>query len=121
MPHKILIIEDNALNRALLLAVLKPEGHELLVAETGLRGLEVAQREQPHLILMDAMLPGLNGYEAARRLKENPATCHIPIIAITANAAPTERERALDAGCDGYIAKPIDTHALPNQVRLFLH
>jgi two-component system, cell cycle response regulator DivK len=120
MPHKILIVEDNALNRALLLAVLKPEGHELLTAENGLHGVEVAQREQPQLILMDVMLPGLNGYDATRRLKANPATRHIPIIAITANAAPAERDRALDAGCDGYIAKPIDTRALPNQVRLFL-
>jgi two-component system, cell cycle response regulator DivK len=121
MPHKILIVEDNALNRALLLAVLKPEGHEVLVAENGLRGVEVAQREQPQLILMDVMLPGLNGYEATRRLKANPATQHIPIIAMGASAQPAERDRALDAGCDGYLAKPIDTRALPNQIWLFLH
>ena len=121
MPYKILIVEDNALNRALLLAVLKPEGHELLVAENGLRGIEIAQREQPQLILMDVMLPGLNGYEATRRLKANPATRHIPIIAMGANATPAERDRALDAGCDGYLTKPIDARALPNQIRLFLH
>ena len=121
MPHKILIVEDNALNRALLLAVLKPEGYELLVAENGLHGIEMAQREQPHSILMDVMLPGISGYDATRRLKANPATRHIPIIAITANAAPAERDRALDAGCDGYLSKPIDTRALPKQVRLFLH
>ena len=120
MPHKILIVEDNALNRALLLAVLKPEGYDLLLAENGLHGVEVAQRERPQLILMDVMLPGLNGYEATRRLKANPATCHIPIIALTANAAPAERDRALDAGCDGYLSSPIDTRALPKQVRLFL-
>ncbi len=119
--NRILIVEDNALNRALLLAVLKPEGFEVLTAEDGLLGVEVAQRECPDLILMDVMLPGLNGYEATRRLKAQRATQHIPIIAITSNAAPTERERALDAGCDGYIAKPIDTRALPHQVRLFLH
>lgn len=119
--NRILIVEDNALNRALLLAVLKPEGFELLTAEDGLLGVEVAQRERPDLILMDVMLPGLNGYEATRRLKANGSTQHIPIIAITSNAAPAERERALDAGCDGYIAKPIDTRALPHQVRLFLH
>jgi two-component system cell cycle response regulator DivK len=120
MPHKILIIENNAPNRTLLLAVLKPEGHELLVAENGLRGIEVAQIEQPQLILMDVTLPGLNGYEAARRLKANPATHHIPIIAMAADALPAERDRALDAGCDGYLAQPIDTHALPHQIRLFL-
>ena len=121
MPHKILIVEDNALNRALLLAVLKPEGHELLVVDNGLRGVEVAQLEQPELILMDVMLPGINGYEATRRLKANPATQHIPIIVMGANAQLDERDRALDAGCDGYLAKPIDTRALPNQLRLFLH
>jgi two-component system, cell cycle response regulator DivK len=118
---RILIVEDNALNRALLLAVLKPEGFEVLIAEDGLLGVEVALRERPDLILMDVMLPGLDGYEAARRLKAHQATRHIPIIAITANTAPAERERALDAGCDGYLAQPIDTCALPHQVRLFLH
>jgi two-component system cell cycle response regulator DivK len=121
MPHKILIVEANALDRALLLAVLKAEGHELLIAENGLHGIELAQREQPHLILMDVMLLGKSGYDAMRRLKANPATRHIPIIAMAANAAPAERDRVLDAGCDGYLAKPIDTRALPNQVRLFLH
>jgi two-component system cell cycle response regulator DivK len=118
---KILIVEDDLLNRALLLAVLEPERFEILTADNGLLGVEVAQREQPDLILMAAMLPGLNGYEAARRLKDHQATRHIPIIAITTNATLVERERALDAGCDGYIAKPIDPQALPRQVRLFLH
>jgi len=118
---KILIVEDDLLNRALLQAVLKPEGFEILTAEDGWAGVEVAQREQPDVILMAVMLPDLNGYEAIRRLKDQRATRHIPIIAITTNATTAERERALEAGCDGYIAKPIDTQALPRQVRLFLH
>ena len=118
---RILIVEDNAPNRALLLAVLKPEGFEILTAENGLLGVEVAQRERPDLILMDVMLPGLSGYEATRRIKAHGATRHIPIIAITANAGPAERDRALDAGCDGFIAKPIDTRSLARQMRLFLH
>ncbi len=118
---KILIVEESAASRALLLAVLKPEGFEILTAENGLLGVEVAERERPDLILMDVMLPGLNGYEATRRLKDHRATHHIPIIVITDNATPAKREQALDAGCDGYIAKPIDTHTLPYQVRLFLH
>jgi two-component system cell cycle response regulator DivK len=92
-----------------------------LIAENGRHGVELAQREQPHLILMDVLLPEINGYDAMRRLKANPATRHIPIIAMAANAAPAERDRALDAGCDGYLAKPIDTRALPNQIQLFLH
>lgn len=119
--NRILIVEDNALNRALLLAVLKPDGFEVLTAENGLLGIEMAERERPDLILMDVMLPGLDGYEATRRLKTHRTTQHIPIIAITANATPAERERALDAGCDGYITKPIDTRVLVRQVRLFLH
>jgi two-component system, cell cycle response regulator DivK len=121
MPHKILIVGDNTLNRALLLAILKPEGHDLLTAEGGLHGIELAQREQPHLILMNVLLPGINGYDATRRLKANLATRHIPIIAMAVSAAPAERDRALDAGCDGYLAKPVDTRALPHQIRLFLH
>jgi len=118
---KILIVEDNEMNRALLIAILKPEGHELLTAENGQIGVELATRELPDLILMDVMLPIMNGYDATRRIKANPATRHIPIVAITANAVPTERDRALDAGCDGYITKPVDTRALPNQLRMFLH
>jgi two-component system cell cycle response regulator DivK len=103
-----------------LLAILKSEGYELLIAENGQRGLELALCEKPDLILMDVMLPILSGYDATRRLKTDPTTRHIPIIAITSNAAPTERDRALDAGCDGYIAKPVDARTLPQQVRLFL-
>lgn len=118
---RILIVEDNAANRALLQAVLKPAGHELLLAEDGRAGVETALREKPDLILMDVMLPVMDGYEATHLIKQNPMTRHIPIVAITANDDPSERERALDAGCDGYITKPIDTQLLPNQVRLFLH
>lgn len=121
MSRKILIVEDNAVNCTLLQAVLKPTGYVLLTAENGLRGIELAQCEQPALILMDIMLPDLSGYEATRRLKAHPLTWHIPILAITASTMPAERDHALEAGCDGYITKPIDTRALPNQVRLFLH
>jgi two-component system cell cycle response regulator DivK len=120
MTKKILIVEDNAMNRALLMAILKPDGYELLTAENGQLGVEIATRELPDLILMDVMLPVMNGYDATRKIKANPATRHIPIVAVTANAVPTERDRALDAGCDGYITKPVDTRALPNQVKLFL-
>jgi CheY-like chemotaxis protein len=100
---------------------LKPAGHELLLAEDGRAGVETALREKPDLILMDVRLPVMDGYEATHLIKQNPATRHIPIVAITANDAPSERVRALDAGCDGYITKPIDTRLLPNQVQLFLH
>ena len=117
---KILIVEDNPMNRTLIQAVLKPEGYEFVVAEDGQAGVDLAVREKPDLILMDVMLPIMNGYNATRKIKMNPNTRHIPVLAITANAMPRERDRALDAGCDGYITKPIDTRALPNQVRLFM-
>lgn len=120
MSRKVLIVEDNALNRALLLAVLKTAGYQLLTAEDGQRGIDLACQELPDLILMDIMLPVLNGLEAARRLKNDPRTRQIPILAITAQSGPAEREYALAAGCDGYITKPIDTRILPGQIRLFV-
>lgn len=120
MMSRILIVEDHAANRALLQAILTAANHDLLVAEDGQAGVDIALREKPDLILMDVMLPVMNGYAAIRYLKLNPATRHIPIVALTANDTPAERDRALNAGCDGYINKPIDTRALPNQIRLFL-
>ena len=118
---RILVVEDDAANRALLQAVLATAGYKLLMAVDGRAGVELARCEKPDLILMDVMLPLMNGYEATHCIKQDPATRHIPIVAITANDSPRERERALDAGCDGYIAKPIDTELLPTQVDLFLH
>jgi CheY-like chemotaxis protein len=117
---RILIIEDNADNRARLSAALRPEGYEILTAASSLEGVEMAQHERPDLILTDVTLASLNGYEAVRRLKALRETRHIPILAISAHATPGERERALNAGCDGYLADPMDMLALPQQVRLFL-
>jgi two-component system cell cycle response regulator DivK len=115
----ILIIEDNELNRRLLEAVLKPHGYRLLTAKDGETGVALAQAERPDLILMDVLLPGIDGYEATRQLRAEPETRHIVIIALTASTAPAEQERALTAGCDGYITKPIDTRAFPQQIRQF--
>ena len=117
---RILIIEDHAANRALLSAALQSEGYEILTTSDGLLGVEVARSERPDLILVDVMLSGLDGLEVARRLKAHGDTRHIPIIVITPQATPAEREQALDAGCDGYLARPIDIYALPQQLRLFL-
>ena len=117
---RILIVEDSAANRALLSAALQPEGYEILTAEDGWLGVELAQCERPDLILMDVLLSGLSELEAARLLKARNDTRHIPIIAISAQATLAEREQALDAGCDGYLAGPIDICALPQQIRLFL-
>lgn len=116
----ILIVEDGELNRRLVEAVLKPHGYRLLTAEDGETGVTLAQREQPDLILMDVRLPGMDGYEATRHLRSDPETCRLTIVALTASASSEEQEQALAAGCDGYIPKPIDTRAFPQQVRQFL-
>ncbi|HJW84489.1 MAG TPA: response regulator [Anaerolineae bacterium] len=117
----VLIIEDSALNRKLVETVLKPYGYRILAAEDGQAGVETALRERPDLILMDVMMPVMNGYDATRRIKDHRDTSNIPIVALTASAMPHERDQALAAGCDGYITKPIDTRAFPNQIKQFLN
>ena len=116
----ILMIEDNALNRKLVETILRPCGYCLLIAVDGQEGIEIATREQPDLILMDMGMPKVSGYEATKTLKSQPETAHITIVALTSHAMEDERERALRAGCDGYITKPIDTRAFPGQVRQYL-
>ena len=116
----ILIVEDSELNRRLLEVVLEPHGYRLLTAKDGETGMMLARTEQPDLILMDVLLPGMNGYEATRHLRADPETRRIVIVALTASASGEQKEQALAAGCDGYIPKPIDTRAFPQQIRLFL-
>jgi two-component system cell cycle response regulator DivK len=116
----ILIIEDSELNRRLVQAVLVPHGYRLLEAEDAETGIEKARTEQPDLILMDILLPGINGYEATRRLRAIPETRGLVVVALTASASNEEQELAMAAGCDGYISKPIDTRAFPEQIRQFL-
>jgi len=116
----ILIVEDNLLNRKLVEAILKPLGYRLLTAVDGEEGIEVATRERPDLILMDLQLPKVSGYDATEVLKSQPETAHITIVALTAHAMADERERALAAGCDGCITKPVDTRVFPGQVREYL-
>lgn len=118
--EKILLVEDSPLNRRLIEAVLKPRGYRVLVAEDGQQGIDIATAEVPDLILMDVQLPGVSGYDATRILKSRPETRHIPIVALTAHAMTDERDRAVAAGCDGYIVKPIDTRAFPDQLREYL-
>jgi CheY-like chemotaxis protein len=118
--EKILLVEDSPLNRRLIEAVLKPRGFRVLVAEDGQQGIDLAVAEMPDLILMDVQLPGVSGYDATRILKSRPETRRIPIVALTAHAMTDERDRAVAAGCDGYIVKPIDTRAFPDQVRAYL-
>jgi two-component system cell cycle response regulator DivK len=116
----ILIVEDSALNRKLVETVLRPYGYCLLSALDGKEAIEIATREQLDLILMDIQLPKISGCDATQTLKSQPETAHIPIVALTAHAMEDKRVRAMAAGCDGYITKPIDTRAFPGQVRQYL-
>ena len=116
----ILMVEDSDLNRKLVEAVLRHHGYRLLTAVNGEEGIEIATREKPDLILMDVQLPKMSGYEATRILKAQAETSHISIVALTAHVMEGERERAEDAGCDGYLTKPINTRAFPGQLREYL-
>lgn len=116
---KILIVEDNEDNRDMLLRRLQRRGYETVVAVDGQQGVDLAQVEMPDLILMDMSLPVIDGWEATRRLKDDPATQHIPIIALTAHAMSGDREKALAAGCDDYDTKPTDLPRLLAKIEAF--
>ena len=117
---KILLVEDNELNRDMLSRRLVRRGYEVLVAYDGARGVEMAGRERPDLVLMDMSLPVLDGWEAAQRLKTNPETRSIPVIALTAHAMTADRERALAAGCDEYDTKPVELPRLLEKMERLL-
>ena len=104
----VLLVEDNEMNRDMLLRRLQRRGFEVLTALDGEQAIQMTQQHQPALVLMDMSLPVLDGWEATRRLKADPATKHIPVIALTAHALPAERDRALEAGCAAFETKPID-------------
>ena len=108
MRQKILLIEDNDQNRYMATFLLEKHGYEVLPAVDGPTGIELAARVRPLLILLDIQLPGMDGYAVARKLRRNPALNGIPIVAVTSYAMMGDREKALAAGCDGYLEKPID-------------
>ena len=103
-----LLVEDNPVNRRLAVFLLRAHGYEVREATTALEALEMLEKERPDLIVMDIQLPGMDGLEATRKLKEQPATADIPVIAVTSYAMKGDREKALAAGCAGYVTKPID-------------
>ncbi|KAB2902617.1 MAG: response regulator [Anaerolineae bacterium] len=109
MPKRILYVEDNFQNKRLVRKILTAKGYEVLEADNGEAGVSMALEERPDLILMDISIPGIDGIEATRQIKENPQTKSIPIVALTANAMRGDRERFLAAGCDDYLPKPIST------------
>jgi two-component system cell cycle response regulator DivK len=116
----IMYIEDNLENRILIRRILQAEGYTVLEAGSAAQAIAVVQNQRPDLILMDINMPDIDGYTLTSHLKAIPRLKHIPIIALTANVMKGDRERTLDAGCDGYIQKPIDVDALPQQVMQFL-
>ena len=120
MTYVILVVEDNERNLKLLRDVLDYAGYDVRVARTAEDGISSAFSEPPDLVLMDLQLPGIDGTEALRRLRESPRTAGIPVVAVTAQAMKHDRERALEAGFNGYIEKPISVRAFPDQVRSFL-
>jgi CheY-like chemotaxis protein len=117
---KILLVEDNEMNRDMLSRRLERKGYQIVIAVDGGEGVARATVDAPDLILMDMSLPVLDGWDATRRLKSDPATAHIPVIALTAHAMAGDRERAAEAGCDDYDTKPIDLPRLLGKVESLL-
>ena len=119
MP-KILLVEDNEMNRDMLSRRLERKGYQVVLAVDGQAGVEMAASHAPDLVLMDMSLPVLDGWEATRRLKADPATAHLPVIALTAHAMSGDRERAIAAGCDDYDTKPIELARLLGKIEALL-
>lgn len=117
---KVLYIEDNHDNMILVKRVLEIEGYEVIQAGTGKEGLAKALANTPDIIITDINLPDIDGYEVTDTLKKNKITRHIPIVAMTANVMKKDRENVFQAGCDGFISKPIDVDELPGQIENFL-
>jgi CheY-like chemotaxis protein len=119
MP-KILLVEDNEMNRDMLLRRLNRNGFEVVIAVNGQEGVELAGSAKPDLILMDMSLPVLDGWEATKRVKANPDTARIPVIALTAHAMAHDKEKAMAAGCDDFDTKPIDLPRLLEKINSLL-
>ncbi len=116
----ILVVDDNPLNLKLARLLLGTESYQVRTAEHAPAALAVLETFHPRMILMDIQLPGMDGLELTRRLRADPSLGDVIILALTAYAMETDEQKALDAGCDGYIAKPLDTRSLPNVVRAYL-
>jgi two-component system cell cycle response regulator DivK len=120
MTKRILVVEDHEENRRIMRDLLTSAGFEMIEAHTGEDGVRAAEAERPDLILMDIQLPGLDGYEATRRIKAKPVLRAIPIIAVTSYALSGDEGKAREAGCDEYVAKPFSPRALLAKVRELL-
>ena len=116
---KILIVEDNEPNRDMLSRRLERRGFEVVVAVDGAEGVAKSKSEHPDIVLMDMSLPVMNGWEATRAIKADPATSAMPVIALTAHSMPGDREKAMEAGCDDYDVKPVDLPRLLEKMAAF--
>ena len=119
-PPTVLVVEDNALNLKLVRDVLEHAGFTVVVATSGEEGVDRATRGGLDLVLMDLQLPGIDGTEALRRIRTDPGSRDLPVVAVTAFAMRADREQVCSAGFDGYIEKPISTRALPELVRRYV-
>ena len=120
MKHKVLIIEDNEQNLYLMTFILKNRGYDVIQARDGREGIEVACRTAPALILLDIQLPVMDGYAVARELRSSAALARVPIVAVTSYAMAGDRERTLEAGCTGYLEKPINPQTFAEEVAQYL-
>ncbi|MEE9149094.1 MAG: response regulator [Candidatus Tectomicrobia bacterium] len=120
MSQRVLVIEDQEDNRRIVRDLLTSVGYEIIEAMTGEEGVSSAETHLPDLILMDIQLPGIDGYEATRRIKANPTLHRIPIIAVTSYALSGDDLTAFEAGCDGYVSKPFSPRALLAKIREYL-
>ncbi len=120
MGKKILVVEDNEQNLYLATFLLEKNGYEVITAEDGLEAIEKAKMRKPNLILMDMQLPEMDGFEATRKIKSIPEISHIPIVAVTSYAMVGDKERALAAGCVGYIEKPFMPETFVSEIEKYL-
>jgi len=120
MPAKVLVVEDNDMNMQLVEFLLEEEGFEIVKATSGEEALQSVAETVPDLILMDIHLPGMDGLSVVREMKNDPRTKRVPILALTAHAMRGDRDRFLDAGCDGYISKPIDVKTFVPAIQSYL-
>lgn len=116
----VLLVEDNEDNRTIYTTILRHVGIDVIEAANGEDGIRLARERRPAVILMDVAMPGIDGWEATRRLKADMETAHIPVIALTAHAMAEDRQRAAEAGCEGYLAKPIEPRRVVEEVRKML-
>jgi two-component system, cell cycle response regulator DivK len=120
-PRRILVVEDNPLNLKLVRDVLQFAGYDVVEAHSGEEGIRAAEQHPPDLVLMDLQLPGIDGTETLRKLRQGSLGRDVPVVAVTALAMAEDREQASLAGFDGYLEKPISVRALPGQVEAFLN